>query len=78
MTIGKVEVTVKFTREIDTADFVTDEDREDLDDEDDEVELTLEEAAERLAEQYGEGEVSVEDEAGFIEASVEVRVIGGR
>lgn len=78
MTIGKVEVTVKFTREIDTADFVTDADREDLDDEDDEVELTLEEAAERLAEQYGEGEVSVEDEAGFVDASVEVRVIGGR
>lgn len=74
---GIVEVTVKFRREIDTTDFITDDDYDDVDD-GDEPEITLEEAASRLQAKYEEGDEMLSEEPRIDDSEVEVRVIGGR
>lgn len=75
---GMVEVTAKFRREVDTSDFVTDEDLDDLEEDGrDAFELSLEDAAARLQEQYESGDLAVQDEPEFDGADISVRVIGG-
>lgn len=74
-----VEVLVRFRKVLDTKDFVTEEDLEDLeeDDDPDSFDISEAEALSRFEEQLSEGDPAVQDLSEFDSGDIDVRMIGG-